>query len=86
MVKLDVPLLLDGIAGGIIVEYKCESQFDCIDKDGNSFTCRTEAYYHEQLPCMLLSPQAFLNTQHLQKLEQHYYNVIMLSPMFFFCF
>ena len=70
MVRLEQPIMLDGIAGGITVEYKCDIKFDCIDKDGNSFPCQTEAYYHDQLPCMLLSPQAFLNTQHLQKLGQ----------------
>jgi hypothetical protein len=71
MFKMDVPIMLDGIAGGITVEYKCEIEFECIDKGGNSFLCRTDAYYHEKLPCMLLSPQAFLHTQHLQKLGRH---------------
>jgi GAG-pre-integrase domain len=70
MVRLEQPIMLDGIAGGITVEYKCDIKFECIDKDGNAFPCQTEAYYHDQLPCMLLSPQAFLSTQHLQKLGQ----------------
>ena len=65
--KLSVPLQLDGIAGGYLVEYICVIEFECMDKAGNTFSRRTPAYYHPELPCTLISPQSFLQDQHLQK-------------------
>ena len=69
MQKLPVPIELDGIAGGCTVEYKCMIQFECVDKNGDPFTRQTIAYYHPDLPCTLLSPQAFLKDQHHQKMN-----------------
>ena len=66
--KLSVPIEVDGIAGGCLVEYTCVIEFECVDKNGNTFSKRAQAYYHPELPCTLLSPQAFLYEQHLQKI------------------
>ena len=66
--KIEDPIEVDGIVNGLTVDQVCQVEFECVDKDGNPFPIRTTAYYHEELPCMLLSPQAFLQDQHLQKL------------------
>ena len=69
LVKLDVPIELDGIAGGYMVEYKCLIKFECVKRNGDPYVRETEAFYHPDLPCMLLSPQAFLQDQYLRELR-----------------
>ena len=67
--KLDVPIELDGIAGGILVEHSCIIQFDCVDHLGNPFTRRTMAYYHPKMPVTLFSPQTYLNNVHQERIH-----------------
>ena len=69
MTKLDDPIELDGIAGGVTVEYKCMIQFECVDLNGDTLQFETEAYYHPDLPTTLVSPQAFLHQLHLGRLS-----------------
>ena len=49
MVKLDSPIELDGIAGGHLVEWKCQMEFECVNMEGSPYICTTEAFYHEDL-------------------------------------
>ena len=51
MENLSEPIELDGIAGGCFVEYKCDIQFDCVDKHGDTFTRQTVAYSIIILSC-----------------------------------
>ena len=77
MTLLDNPIELDGIAGGFVVEHKCQIQFECVDIDGEPLSRTTEAYYHPELPCMLMSPQAFLQHQFIQKLTTEEINTLV---------
>ena len=68
-IQLDRPIQLDGIAGGLLVQWKCKVGFETINHDGDVIPCETEAHYHEDLPCMLISPQALLQGQYLHQIK-----------------
>ena len=71
MTLLPKPLTLGGIAGGLEVKYQGNVHWETVDDDGNVLSLQTKAYLQEQLPCRLLSPQAFL-THSSQCLEDHF--------------
>ena len=58
--KLDKPIALDGIAGGHMVEHTGEINMETLDRHGNPFQIRTSVMINEDLPCILVSPQALL--------------------------
>ena len=64
--RLDNPIILDGIAGGVTVTWKCRIKFETINEQGELVQRETTAYYNENLPCMLLSPQAFLHEHYME--------------------
>ena len=61
--KLDEPIELDGIAGGLLIEYTGKMKAETIDKHGNVFPFETTVLIHEDLPGILVSPQALLKDQ-----------------------
>ena len=58
--KLDTPIALDGIAGGHLVEHTGEINMETLDRHGNPFQIRATVMVNEELPCILVSPQALL--------------------------
>ena len=48
---------------------KCKVAFETINHEGEVIPCETEAHYHEDLPCMLISPQALLQGQYLHQIK-----------------
>ena len=71
MTELPKPLTLGGIAGGLEVRFQGTVCWEAVDDLGNVVPIQTKAYLQEQLPCRLLSPQAFL-THSSQRLEDHF--------------
>ena len=71
LTELPKPLTLGGIAGGLEVRYQGTVCWEAVDDLGNVVPLQTKAYLQEQLPCWLLSPQAFL-THSSQQLEDHF--------------
>ena len=71
LVQLAKPVTLGGIAGGLQIEYKGIACWETIDDYGNIVPIECEVYLHEELPCRLLSPQAFL-THSSQRLNDHF--------------
>ena len=67
--QLKLAIQLDGIAGGIRVKWKCRIRFETVNHEGEVEVYETKAYYHQDLPCMLLSPQAFLQGQYLRQVK-----------------
>ncbi len=67
--RLDDPIILDGIAGGVTVKWKCRIKFETINEKGEIVRSETTAYYNENLPCMLMSPQAFLHEQYMEAIR-----------------
>ena len=58
--KLDKPITLDGIAGGLIINYIGKANWETLDDLGNIVPFSENVLIHEELPNRLLSPQAFL--------------------------
>jgi len=58
--KLNPPMKLDGIAGGIQVEFVGAATWETLDNSGNIVPFVDQVFIHEDLPTRLLSPQAFL--------------------------
>ena len=67
--RLRSPIILDGIAGGVTVEWKCRIKFETINDKGEIVQSKTEAYYNANLPCMLMSPQAFLQGEYMEAIK-----------------
>ena len=67
MAQLDDPVVLDGIASGIVIDNKCQIQYGCTYLDEDPCLFETEA----EFPTTLLSPQAFLHQLHLQYFAVH---------------
>ena len=60
LVKLDQPIELDGIAGGMELHYKGQSKLEVIKNDGTPYQFEVEMHFAEDFPCTLMSPQATL--------------------------
>ena len=60
LVKLDEPIELDGIAGGMELHYKGLAPLEVITNDGIPYQFKVEMYFAEDFPCTLMSPQAML--------------------------
>ena len=60
MVKLDKPIELDGIAGGLELHHKGVASLEIIKNDGTPYQFEVEMYFAEDFPCTLISPQATL--------------------------
>jgi len=58
--KLNPPMKLDGIAGGVQVEFVGTVTWETLDDSGNIIPFVDQVFIHEDLPTRLLSPQAFL--------------------------
>jgi len=58
--KLNPPMKLDGIAGGVQVEFVGTAAWETLDGSGNIIPFEDQVFTHEDLPTRLLSPQAFL--------------------------
>ena len=71
IVELPKPLTLGGIASGLQVQYQATGCWEAVDGSGNVLPFQTKEYLQEQLPCCLLSPQAFL-MHSSQQLEDHF--------------
>ena len=61
--KLEAPIELDGIAGGLMIEQAGKLKAETIDRHGNVFSFETTVMIHEDLPGILISPQALLKDQ-----------------------
>jgi len=57
---LPKPITLGGIAGGLQVREQGLVSWEFLNDFGVVKTLETKAFLQEQLPCRLLSPQAFL--------------------------
>jgi len=51
---------LDGIAGGVQVEFVDTATWETLDDSGNIVPFVDQVFIHKDLPTHLLSPQAFL--------------------------
>ena len=69
--KLQDPIELDGIAGGLLIEYTGRLEAETIDRHGNVFTFQTTVMLNEDLPGILISPQALLKDQR-DNLDDHF--------------
>ncbi len=58
--KLATPIILNGIAGGHKVEYSGILDVETLDKAGSPVPFEITVMVNEQLPCVLISPQALL--------------------------
>ena len=69
--KLPKAIELDGIAGGLMIEYTGRLKAETIDKNGNVFPFETTVMINDQLPGILVSPQALLFDQR-DNLDDHF--------------
>jgi hypothetical protein len=58
LIDLDVPLEMEGIAGGLLVKQKGRVRYELLTDDGEVHVLDTTAYFTPELPCRLFSPQA----------------------------
>lgn len=56
--ELPSPVELDGIAGGLTITQKGQTNVEMFLDDGELYKIKIEMYYNEQIPMTLLSPQA----------------------------
>jgi len=59
--RLEQPINLQGIAGGLIIEYVGVAQWETLDKNGDIVQFEEQVLIHKDLLNRLLSPQAFLS-------------------------
>jgi len=59
--QLEEPLRLEGIAGGLLIEYVGIAEWETLDKNGDIMSFQEQVLIHKDLPNRLLSPQAFLS-------------------------
>ena len=69
--RIDKPIALDGIAGGHLVEHTGEIDMETLDRHGNPFRIRATVMVNEELPCILVSPQALLHEEALS-VDDHF--------------
>ena len=62
LVKLDSPVVLDGITGDCEVWYKGRAKLETVPTSGVPYTFETEMLYDPNFPCTLLSPPAILRS------------------------
>ena len=69
--KLDEPIELGGIAGGLKIEWMAKANWETLDNNGKVQPIQLDVLIHESLPSRLLSPQAFLKHSS-QNVDDHF--------------
>lgn len=74
--KLNAPISLGGIAGGLTIDYIGTANWETLDDKGNVIPFVEDVLIHTDLPDRLLSPQAFLsrrrNGEKFGEIEDHF--------------